>query len=104
MIENENIILINTYISKSWMCITTKRKFLGSWNWKGRYQGTFYQCKNDFLDEFNEFRTNFFHEIKSFKNNILDTPPKNTGNQEHVITLLLDNIMALKNQSIFTTK
>ena len=64
----------------------------------------FYQFNNDFLDEFDEFRTKFFHEIKSFKNNILNTPPKNTGNQEHITSLLLDNIMALKNQSIFTTK
>ena len=52
--------------------------------------------KNEFLDEFNGFKTKFLHEVKSFKDTILNTTPKNTGNQEHIITLLLDNITFLK--------
>ena len=42
--------------------------------------------------------TQFLHEVKSFKDNILNTTPKNTGNQEHIISLLLDNITFLKDQ------
>ena len=34
----------------------------------------------------------------NLKDNILNTTPKNTGNQEHIITLLLDNITFLKDQ------
>ena len=75
------------------MYIITKRKSSGYWNWKGRYQ-----LKNDFLDEFNEFKTKFLHEVKSFKDSIVNTTPRNTGNQEHIITLLLDNITFLKDQ------
>ena len=58
----------------------------------------FHQFKNDFLDEFNECKTKFLHKVKSFRDNILNTPPKNTGNQEQIITLLLDNITFLKDQ------
>ena len=57
----------------------------------------FYQFKNDFLDEFNEFKSKFLHELKSFKDNILNAT-KNTGNQGHIITLLLDNVTSLKDQ------
>ena len=64
----------------------------------------FHQFKNDFLDEFNEFKTKFLHEVKSFKDNILNTTPKTTGNQEHIITLLLDNITFLKVQLRQKTK
>ena len=58
----------------------------------------FHQFKNDFLDEFNEFKAKFFHKVKSFKDNILNIIPKTAGNQEHIITLLLDNITFLKDQ------
>ena len=58
----------------------------------------FHQFKNDFLDEFNGFKTKFLHEVKSFKDSILNTTPKNTGNHEHIITLLFDNITFLKDQ------
>ena len=40
----------------------------------------------------------FLHEFESFKNSILNTTSKNTGNQEHIVTLLLDNIAFLKDQ------
>ena len=46
----------------------------------------------------NEFKTKFLNEVKSFKDNIPNSTPKNTGNQEHMITLLLDNITVLKDQ------
>ena len=58
----------------------------------------FHQYKNYFLDEFNEFKTKFLHEVKSFEDNMLNNEPKNTGTQEHIITLLLDNIAILKDQ------
>ena len=58
----------------------------------------FHQLRNDFLDEFNGFKTKFLHEVKSFKDSILNTTPKNTENQEHIITLLLDNTTFLKDQ------
>ena len=81
------------------MYIPTKRKFSGNWNWKGRYHTEkFHQFKNDFLDKFNQFKTNFLHKVKSFKDNIHNTTPKNTGNQEHIIALLLVNVTFLKDQ------
>ena len=76
----------------------------------------FHQTKNDFLDESNKFKTKFLHKVKSFKDNILDTALESTENQEHIVTLLLDNITFQKNQlrkrqsyrfinqSIFTSK
>ena len=45
-----------------------------------------------------EFKSKIFHKVKSFKNSILNTTPKNTRNQEHIITSLLDNITFLKYQ------
>ena len=36
----------------------------------------FHQTKNDFIDGFNKFKTKFLHEVKSFKDNILDTTEK----------------------------
>ena len=50
------------------------------------------------MDEFNGFKTKFIHEVKTFKDRILNTAPKNTRNQEHIVTLLLDNITFLKDQ------
>ena len=38
----------------------------------------FHQTKNDFIDEFNKFKTKLLHEVKSFEDNILDTTHKNT--------------------------
>ena len=58
----------------------------------------FRHFENDFLDEFNESKTKLFHEAKSFKDNILNTTLKSRRNQEKIITLLLDNIMFLKDQ------
>ena len=58
----------------------------------------FHQYKNYILDEFNEFETKFLHEVKSVKDSILNTIPYNTENQEHIITLSLDNISFLKDQ------
>ena len=80
------------------MYITTKRKFQEIETEKGDITEQFHQFKNDFLDEFNGFKTKFLHEVKSFKDSILNTTPKNTGNQEHIITLSLDNIIFLKDQ------
>ena len=76
----------------------------------------FHRTKNDFLDESNKFKTKFLHKVKSFNDNILHTALKSTENQEHIATLLLDNITFQKNQlrkrqsyrfinqSIFTSK
>ena len=58
----------------------------------------FHQFKNDFLDEYREFKSKFLHEVKSFKDTIVNATPKTTGNQEQIITLLLDNIAFLKDQ------
>ena len=80
------------------MYITTKRKFPRNRNWNEDITEQFYQYKNYFLDEFNEFKTKFLHEVKSFEDNMLNNEPKNTGTQEHIITLLLDNIAILKDQ------
>ena len=80
------------------MYITTKRKFSENWNWKERYREQFHQSKNDFLDQFNGFKTKFLLEVKSFKDSIINATPKTTGNYEHIITLLLDNITFLKDQ------
>ena len=55
----------------------------------------FHQLKNDFLDECYGFKSKFLHEVKSFKD-IINTTTKNTGNQEQIIILLLDNITFLK--------
>ena len=45
-----------------------------------------------------EFKSKFLHEVKSFKDTIVNTTPKTTGNQEQIITLLLENIAFLKDQ------
>ena len=58
----------------------------------------FHLFKNDFLDEFNESETKCIHKVKSVNANIVNTTPKTTGNQVHIITLLLDNITFLKDQ------
>ena len=60
--------------------------------------GHFHQFKNDFLDEYREFKSKFLHEVKSFKDTIVNATPKTTGNQEQIITLLLDIIAFLKDQ------
>ena len=96
LIENESVI-VNTFRNRE--CISLpKENFQEIKTEKEDITEQFHQFKNDFLDEFNEFKTKFLDEVKSFKNNILDITPKNTGNQEHIITLLLSNITFLKNQ------
>ena len=94
LIENEPVI-INTFSSRE--CISLpKENFQEIETEKEDIKEQFHQFKNEFLDEFNGFKTKFLHEVKSFKDTILNTTPKNTGNQEHIITLLLDNITFLK--------
>ena len=96
LIENEPVI-INTFRSRD--CISLpKENFQEIETEKEDITEQFHQFRNDFLDEFNGFKTKFLHEVKSFKDSILNTTPKNTGNQEHIITLLLDNITFLKDQ------
>ena len=58
----------------------------------------FHQFKNYILDEFNEFETKFLHDVKSVEDSILNTIPYNTENQEHIITLSLDNTSFQKDQ------
>ena len=58
----------------------------------------FHQFKNDFLDEYREFKSKFLHEVKSFKDTTVNATPKTTGNQDQIITLLLDIIAFLKDQ------
>ena len=94
LIENESVI-VNTFRNRE--CISRpKENFQEIETEKEDITEQFHQFKNDFLDEFNGFKTKFLHEVKSFKDSILNTTPKKTGNQEHIITLLLDNITFLK--------
>ena len=94
MIENESVI-VNTFRNSE--CISLlKENFQELETEKEDIMEQFNQFKNDFLDEFNGFKTKFLHEIKSSKDSILNTTPRNTGNQRHIITLLLDNITFLK--------
>ena len=96
LFENESVI-VNTFRNRE--CISLpKENFQEIEVEKEDISEQFYQFKNDFLDEFNEFKSQFLHEVKSFNDNILNTTPKNTGNQKHVIILLLDNITFLKDQ------
>ena len=43
-------------------------------------------------------KTKFLHEVEPFKDSILDTTPKNTGNEKHVATLLWDDVTFLKDE------
>ena len=95
MIENESVI-VNTFRNRK--CISLpKENFQKIETEKEDIMEQFHQFKTDFLDAFNEFKAKFLHEVKWFKESILNTTPKNTGNQEHIITLLLD-ILFLKDQ------
>ena len=92
MIENETITLNRECISlpkENIQEIDTEKEDINE---------HFHQFKNDFLDEYREFKSNFLHEVKSFKDTIVNATPKTTGNQEQIITLLLDNIAFLKDQ------
>ena len=96
LIENESVI-VNTFRNRE--CISLpKENFQEIETEKEDIMEQFHQFKTDFLDAFNEFKAKFLHEVKWFKESILNTTPKNTGNQEHIITLLLDNITFLKDQ------
>ena len=96
LIENESVI-DNTFRNRE--CISLpKENFQEIETETEDITQQFHQFKNDVLDEFNEFKTKFIHEVKLFKDKILNTALYNTGNQEHIITLLLDNIAFLKDQ------
>ena len=96
MIENESVI-VNTFRNRK--CISLpKENFQEIETEKEDITERFHQFKNDFVDEFNEFKTKFLHQVKSFKDSILNSTPKNTGNQKRIITSLLDNITFLKDQ------
>ena len=89
LLENESVI-VSTFRNHVRASLP-KENFQEIETEKENIKEQFHQFKNDFLDEFNEFKANFFH-------NILKSTPKNTGNQEHIITLLLSNIKFLKDQ------
>ena len=94
--ENESVI-VSTFRNRE--CISLpKENFQEIETEKEDITDRFHQFKNDFVDEFNEFKTKFLHQVKSFKDSILNTTPKNTGNQKRIITSLLDNITFLKDQ------
>ena len=96
LIENESVI-VNTFRDRE--CISLPKENFQEIETKNKdITEQFHQFKNDFLDECNGFKTNFLYEVESIKDNILNTTPKNTGNQEHIITLLLDDITFLKDQ------
>ena len=96
MIENESVI-VSTLTNRE--CISLpKENFQKIETEKEDITEQFHQFKNDFVDEFNEFKTKFLHQVKSFKDSILNSTPKNTGNQKRIITSLLDNITFLKDQ------
>ena len=81
LIENESV-TVNTFRNRE--CISLpKENFQEIETEKEDITELFHQFRNDFLDEFNGFKTKFLHEVKSFKDSILNTTPKNTGNQEH---------------------
>ena len=94
------------------MCITTKINFQEIETKKEDTTEQFHHFKNDFLDEFSKFKTKFPHKGKSFKDNILNTTPKNTGNMEHIRKYYVSKRLAAPkrksyrfiNQSIFITK
>ena len=60
-----------------------------------------HKFKDDILDEFSEFKTKFLYEVKSFKDNILNTTPKSTRNQENIITEEIKTI-ASNNKTEYT--
>ena len=95
LIENESVI----YLFRNRECISLpKKRYQEIETEKEDITEQFHQFKNDFSDEFHGFKTEFFHEVKSLKDSVLNTTPKNTGNQEHIIKLLLDDITLLKDQ------
>ena len=96
MIENE-LVIITRYRNRGSISLP-KDNFQEIEIEKTDITEQFHQFKNDFLDRFNEFKSKIFHKVKSFKKSILNTTPKNTRNQQHIITLLLDNITFLKYQ------
>ena len=69
--------IVNVYHSQKKIFRKLKLKRKISRNSFINLKMTFHQFKND---EFSEFKTKFLHEVKSFKDNILNTTPKNTGN------------------------
>ena len=81
LIENESVI-VNIFRNRECMSLP-KENFQEIETEKEDITELFHQFRNDFLDEFNGFKTKFLHEVKSFKDSILNTTPKNTGNQEH---------------------
>ena len=73
LIENESVI-VNTFRNRE--CISLpKENFQEIETEKEVITNQFNQFKNDFLDEFNgfKFKTKFLHEVKSFKDSILNT-------------------------------
>ena len=96
LIKNESV-MVSTFRNRE--CISLpKENFQEIETEKEDITERFHQFKNDFVDEFNEFKTKFLHQVKSFKDSILNSTPKNTGNQKRIITSLLDNITFLKDQ------
>ena len=94
LIENESVI-VSTFRNRE--CISLpKENFQEIETENEGIMEQLHQFKNDFLGEFNEFKTKFLREVKSFS--ILNTAPKNTRNHEHIITLLLVDITFLKDQ------
>ena len=94
LIENESVI-VSTFRNRE--CISLpKENFQEIETENEGIMEQLHQFKNDFLGEFNEFKTKFLHEVKSFS--ILNTAPKNTRNHEHIIALLLVDITFLKDQ------
>ena len=68
LIKNESVI-VNTF--QNLECISLqKENFQKIETVKENITEQFHPFKNDFLDEFNKLKTNFFHEVK-FKDSIL---------------------------------
>ena len=68
LIKNESVI-VNTFQNRE--CISLpKENFQKIETVKENITEQFHPFKNDFLDEFNKLKTNFFHEVK-FKDSIL---------------------------------
>ena len=78
LIENKSV-TVNTFRNRE--CISLpKENFQEIETEKEHITEQFHQFKNDDkfknLDEYNEFKSKFLHEVVSFKDNILNTTPK----------------------------
>ena len=91
-------IIFNTI--RKWECLSLPKE--NEHNEESHINEEFNNFKINFFEEFNNSKRSFFREIKTFKEDVLKlhkTTPENTENQEHIITLLHNDITFLKKNS-----